>query len=43
MVEPMDLTKNGLIDLLTDAAKNWLTHDRHPNDFYCRWEFTLKE
>ena len=27
MIEPKDLDKDGLLDLLRDAAKNWLAHD----------------
>lgn len=27
MIEPGDLSKEELLDLLTDAAKNWLAHD----------------
>jgi len=27
MIEPTDLSKEELLDLLTDAAKNWLAHD----------------
>ncbi|UCG29164.1 MAG: hypothetical protein JSV53_06465 [candidate division WOR-3 bacterium] len=27
MIEPKDMDKDGLLDLLADAAKNWLAHD----------------
>jgi len=27
MIEPKDLSKQELLDLITDAAKNWLAHD----------------